>query len=729
MKKVLFLLLSCFFISTSGLFAQSLPPAISANACSTINTAINDTLCSPGVGKFFSITGNDIVTLNTNDEVTSTSDTLRVNALTTTSIQVSEVTVGSLKGNVGPLTGIAATGFGNFSNGQFISVLDTLRIDSMSVRANGVVTANVQVFTDDPANGGVLLQTGESFTTGAAADATYKIAVGTVLTPGTYFINVDFTGGAGQLFRATGGAAYPYTLAGLLSIDSTNFSSQSRIYYTFDIVVNEVCISAKKTVTAEVIGNNPGVGKSEVLCDNAAALDLTSVLSAGAASGGTFVSATAAVAITGTMLDPSLLTPGIYELYYRTSGTSTCPADSSQFTFYIQNCSGCATLVAPTGVNDTICGPDFFTLNATGSNLVWYNPIDSVLIGGNSFVDSVDVTTAYNVRSVFSAGPALKVGPSVTTNSNVYPTGNFTNGQYITVSKTVRIDSATFAVNGPLDFVVAIQDMQKTDTLQVSQIINFTASDTAAKEIGIVLTPGNYFMSTIPLNGTGILYRMAAGGDFPYGIPGFFTADSSDFGPTRYYYLNDMQVSSACISPSTTVTAVVSQPFDAGTDAADTICDTLMVDLSNYLGTFDPGGTFVDVGATGALSGSMFNAYAVAKNATYTFRYEGGVANCKDTATISIFVDYCSIGLKETMTDGLMVYPNPTSGSVFVENGHKNSGSVKVEVYAINGQLVYNKTFDGKQLVEIELRHLPDGIYNIRVASDNGSSIQRIVKQ
>ncbi len=699
------------------------------SACNVVNSAKNDTLCAPGTAKFYSSTTNGLVRFNTNNLVTLSTDTVRLAVTGTTSIQVAEVVNGTNKGHVGPLPTIAALGFGNFTNGQKITALDTIRIDSMTVRANGVVTAQVQIYTKDPAKGGVLLQTGKPFTTGAGADATYKVEVGTVLTPGSYFMNVSFISGTGMLFRSTGGAVYPYILPGLMRIDSTNFATQNRLYYTFDIVVSEVCISPKKTVTAQLIGLNPGLSKTVVLCDNAPSVNLTSYLSANAAAGGTFKAGAATSAVTGTMLNPSLLTPGVYKIYYKTLGTSACPADSSTFTFYIQNCSGCSTLVTPVTTNDTICGPGFATVSATGSNLLWYNPSDSVLVGGNTFTDSVGVNTTYNVVSAFSAGPAITLGPKVTTASNVYPTGNFTNGQYITVSKTVRIDSATFAVNGPLNFVTVIWDAQRTTVLQQSKVISFAAKDTAAKEIGVVLTPGVYFMNTAPISGTGILYRMAAGGAFPYGVPGYFTADSSDFGPARYYYFNDMKVSSACLSPAATAMAVVATGFNAGASATDTVCDTLMVDLSTYLGTFDMGGTWVDVNATGALTGTMFNAYAVAKNATYTFRYEGGVGNCGDTATISLYVDYCSIGLNEFSKAGLIVYPNPTNGVVYVESLRKNSQNMVVEVFGMSGKLIFRKEFDGNQKAEMELSTLPDGVYNLKVSNDNGTSVHRIVKQ
>lgn len=713
--------------SWTGPFNFCTPP-VSA-ACNVTNTLENDTLCSPGVSSYASLNSNDLVVLNSSNQVILTTDTVSINATTTTSLQIAEVGPGIASGHVGPLTNIATTGFGNFTNGQWISAIDTIRIDSMTVRANGVVQANLQVYSNDPALGGTLLQVGETFTTGAAT-ADYQVPVGVVLTPGSYFINVSFTGGTGMLFRATGGAVYPYVLAGLMSIDSTNFAGP-RMYYTFDMVVSEVCLSPAATVTTHLIGQNPGVGRSVVLCDNAAAVNLTSYLSASADAGGTFVSPTASAGISGTMFNPALVNPGIYKVYYKTLGTSACPADSSEFDLLVQNCSGCATLTIPTLTGDTICGPGVATLSGTTSatGIIWYNAADSILSYENSFMDTISANTTYKAQSVFRAGPSLTVGPPVTINQNPYPTGNFTNGQYISVGTTVRIDSATFAVNGALDFVVIITDPQKTVIQYVSKLISFNGADTAQKEIGIVLPAGQYFMGIASIAGSGVLWRMTAGGNFPYGSAGYFTADSSDFGPTRYYYFHDMKISSACLSPTTTVSAIVAPGFNAGNDATANVCDTLMVDLTSYLGTFDPGGTWRDVNGTGALTGNIFDAYQVAKNASYSFQYYGGTTDCQDTATINLFVDFCSIGIEEYGNSGITVYPNPASASIFVEEAHQNSQQMTLEIYSINGQLVYRKSFTGSGKAQVEINDLADGIYNLRVITDESTSMHRIVKQ
>lgn len=711
--------------TTCANFTTTLP---SSNCNPFASNASNDSLCVPGFTAFTTTSGSYLGLLDGSGNILQASDTLSFFTSADTTVSVTEIVPNSMvSGHVGPLTSIATSGYGNFSNGQWISVLDTIRIDSMTVNANGAVTAQLVI---NNATNTTVLQRGKTFTTGTAT-GDYQVEVGVVLTPGTYFMNVSFISGAGQLFRATSGASYPYVLSGLMSIDSTNFSSQSRIYYTFDMVATKVCLGTPASATAYIVGQPAGEDATVVLCDNGGSEDLSSYLSASAAAGGTFSSTTAGAALSGSMFNPALVSSGTYEVLYITSSLGGCPADTAQLSVLVQNCSGCATLAPPVPVNDTLCGPGLATLTATGSNLIWYNPMDSVLIGGNTFSDTVSATTSYSVRSVFSAGPGITLGPSVTTNANAYPTGNFTNGQYITVSQTVRIDSATFAVNGALDFVVAIQDAQKTDTLQISQVISFSGADTAAKEIGVVLSPGTYFINTIPLSGNGVLFRMTAGAAFPYGVPGYFTADSSDFGPSRYYYLHDMKVSSACFSPAVPALAVVTTgTLNAGMSASDSICDSAaVIDLTTYLGTgVTAGGVWIDVNNSGALSGNLFDPSGVAAGQTYVLRYLVSNSCGSDSADVSLYIKDCTVGLQDYFDSKLEIYPNPTDDFITISLAGNSLTDVSIQLYDVSGKLILMETAHGQKDVVLDLKQLPKGIYTVKVSSNQISSARHITK-
>lgn len=163
----------------------------------------------------------------------------------------------------GPSLDIATAGFGNFSNGEMITVNSEVRIDSVTFRSNGAKGGTIQFsrpltgFDNNYGDGDLdtlieIIQTVD-FNLTAAGD--HRVPVGAVLKPGQYFVNISFdTTQTGQLFRATSGAQYPYTLANIMSIDSavgvSNFP-EVRVYYFFDWTVSPVCSSPLDTIDVE----------------------------------------------------------------------------------------------------------------------------------------------------------------------------------------------------------------------------------------------------------------------------------------------------------------------------------------------------------------------------------------------------------------------------------------------------------------------------------------------
>ncbi len=145
-------------------------------------------------------------------------------------------------------------GFGNYSNGMWFSATTPFHLDSITVKSNGLVDFQVRI-----SEGGGNKSTGHSGAELLLSDTirvdsagTWQVPVGLVIMPGTYYINMKFaTGTPGKLHRATGGGAYPYTVANVASIDSVQFgSTNSRVYYAYDWVIREGCTSPVATGNA-----------------------------------------------------------------------------------------------------------------------------------------------------------------------------------------------------------------------------------------------------------------------------------------------------------------------------------------------------------------------------------------------------------------------------------------------------------------------------------------------
>lgn len=120
---------------------------------------------------------------------------------------------------------------------------------------------------------------------------------------------------------------------------------------------------------------------------------------------------------------------------------------------------------------------------------------------------------------------------------------------------------------------------------------------------------------------------------------GFFDASAVTAGTYDFTYT--LQGQGTCATATATVSVSVSEAPSAGIDGTANVCEIeTAVDLSGLLnGTPDAGGAWDDDDATGALTGSFFNASSVGLG-TYHFTYVvTGAAPCvNDSATVTIVV-------------------------------------------------------------------------------------------
>ena len=237
-------------------------------ACSTPTCPVTDTLtiasqtsCGPAPVTFTATPAspaNTVVWMNSDSAAVANGNSFTTPIITSNTDFYAAVFADDNQANAisfGPpatLTG----GFGNFTNGMWFSVLKPMTLDSITVVSNGLVNFQVRVSSAGGAiatgNTGTELIRSNPITVGAAG--THQVHVGLTLMPGTYFMNMAFlTGTTGQLHRATAGGSFPYTAAGVASLDSVQFgssTSQVRVYYAYEWVVSEGCVGPLTTASA-----------------------------------------------------------------------------------------------------------------------------------------------------------------------------------------------------------------------------------------------------------------------------------------------------------------------------------------------------------------------------------------------------------------------------------------------------------------------------------------------
>ncbi|HBY66315.1 MAG TPA: hypothetical protein DEG69_00210, partial [Flavobacteriaceae bacterium] len=69
-------------------------------------------------------------------------------------------------------------------------------------------------------------------------------------------------------------------------------------------------------------------------------------------------------------------------------------------------------------------------------------------------------------------------------------------------------------------------------------------------------------------------------------------------------------------------------------------------------------------------------------------------------------------------------YPNPVSETLFISS--ENNNIEKLNVYSTNGKLILSEIENTKQL---DVSTLSNGLYFVEVTSENGTTVQKFVKQ
>jgi len=98
----------------------------------------------------------------------------------------------------------------------------------------------------------------------------------------------------------------------------------------------------------------------------------------------------------------------------------------------------------------------------------------------------------------------------------------------------------------------------------------------------------------------------------------------------------------------------------------------------------------------------------------------GGTNNDVFTVTVSAI-----IGIDNSLSNNIKIYPNPTNGKLYINIDDKSNGK-SAEIYDLTGKLVLLMNLDEKQ--EIDLTKQPKGIYLLKVKSnDSIISVDKIV--
>ncbi len=219
-----------------------------------------------------------------------------------------------------------------------------------------------------------------------------------------------------------------------------------------------------------------------------------------------------------------------------------------------QNCP-VATIPGIVPGNIDLCGAGEVSFTATpgipANTVLWLDTGNRIISNSNVLTTNVS-TSGVSFTAVESSLDATSgnVGPLGPFFTSVYPTSNFTNGQFFTAISYARIDSLDLRVNGNVSGFINIWSNSPAQGGYLITRAPFSvtaASDAVIKiPVGLYVSPGSYFMNFSQTGGTGIMFRSTGQAVYPYTLPGVLSITGTDGAATRYYYFFNWKVTQVC---------------------------------------------------------------------------------------------------------------------------------------------------------------------------------------
>ncbi len=452
--------------------------------------------------------------------------------------------------------------------------------------------------------------------------------------------------------------------------------------------------------------------------------------------------------------------------YLNTGWVTSLPSTGWSISFWSSNVQPSATLYYIFGdatagsfrcFTNGVAGPNNWILRGSGitdviisgaatttANMVTYvyNQTNSVITGYINGVQTVSVAQTGTPAITSTTGPFKVIGYATNVGLNAGGLlGDFrVYGSALTSTAVLAIYNETIAtptnsISGPTS-ICANQSATLTANGFASYLWNTSSTNTT-----IIVTPSVTTSYTV-VGGTGSCTNTAISTITVNSNPTITVASGvvcagnsftlSPSGASTYTYLPAGPV----VSPTATATYSI-----IGTNAAGCGSNTVATVTVNSLPTVSAASStsLLCVGQTASLTASGASTYtwnttanstviAVSPTVTTSYTVTGSGSNgCTNTFTISQAVSPCTgINAKTASVNDILVYPNPNTGVFTIE---LNNGSVKnIEVMDLTGRVILSSSYVNDK-VDFNINTLANGVYYVRIQSNNAVDVIKIVKE
>lgn len=351
--------------------------------------------------------------------------------------------------------------------------------------------------------------------------------------------------------------------------------------------------------------------------------------------------------------------------------------------------------------NTTSCS---FTVTITDSESPIFSSCPSNVSSCNSTVTGIAPGTASDNCTSVSTVTYQLTGATTGTGTNDASGTTFNLGTTTVLYTATDINGNT----GTCSFTVTIEDTQApvfvtchSDTSTCGPVVNGIAPGSVSDNCAV--SPGISYLFSGATSGTGA--GDASGNTFNVGttLVQYIVADN--FGNTDTCSFNVTVNSMPSVTASTP-------------DSVACISDgTIALNGSPASGTWSGAG----------VAGSIFTP-STAGIGTHILIYSfTSIDGCTNTDSTTVTVLGCA-GLSENSTDGMNIYPNPTSDYITIDL-LKSYEEIEISIGDPSGKHIATKHFQSQQKAVVSLQELPAGVYFINVVTVDGNRTFRIVKK
>ncbi|TSJ45550.1 T9SS type A sorting domain-containing protein [Fluviicola chungangensis] len=436
-----------------------------------------------------------------------------------------------------------------------------------------------------------------------------------------------------------------------------------------------------------------------------------------------------------TVFNATLMGSGVYQVYVQAECSGT--TDTS-------NWVGPISLVMPV-TNDIVCSQEalqlnsIYTFNNNGATVSLNETnIAPPATGAQTTTGWVNSTLNGTLWYTFVAPPS----GSVRVNSNAISY----NGQAAVYSAVNCADFNTFTLLAANDDEIGGTSLAPNFTVCgltpgttyyiMYDKFNGTSGNFSLKVTEIVLEGGNALPLTEICYGTNLdlfttITGNNTGGTWSSAIPSVNASiTGSDFESNGLAYTTfdfEYRVVDGCAYDSIISQVKVYAPSNAGQDGSITACKNEPIDLLAGLnGNADLNGNWFDPSDSPIPNSQVTTANFPGQ---YNYDYISGNGVCPDdTANVVVTVGTCDfLSVEENALEGVSLYPNPSTGVVFIESTF--TGNFDLVVTDINGRTIQTGTGITSGTNTVNLKEVERGTYFFKLSTENAEKVFRVVIQ